>query len=151
MGLFGKSFEEQVKEAIATVATKVPGARNLRADIDGKVVTLHGNAVTHEAKVQVMREFQALVQADNAVNSIALDTPAPPVSVQSAAALAPAPAVVAAPAGRIHDVVSGDTLSGIAKKYYGHANLYMKIFEANKDQLKDPNVIKVGQKLRIPE
>jgi nucleoid-associated protein YgaU len=41
-------------------------------------------------------------------------------------------------------------LSKIAKKYYGDPNLYMKIFEANKNILKDPDRIKVGQKLRIP-
>jgi nucleoid-associated protein YgaU len=49
-----------------------------------------------------------------------------------------------------HDVVSGDTLSKIAKKYYGDPGLYMKIFEANTNILKNPDVIKVGQKLRIP-
>jgi len=49
-----------------------------------------------------------------------------------------------------HEVKPGDTLSKIAKQYYGDASLYMQIFEANKDQLKDPNLIKVGQKLRIP-
>ena len=51
----------------------------------------------------------------------------------------------------IYAVVPGDTLSKIAKHYYGDANKYMKIFEANKDQLKDPNVIQAGQKLRIPD
>ena len=51
----------------------------------------------------------------------------------------------------IYAVVPGDTLSKIAKHYYGDANKYMKIFEANKDQLKDPNMIQVGQKLRIPD
>jgi nucleoid-associated protein YgaU len=49
-----------------------------------------------------------------------------------------------------HEVKSGETLSKIAKQYYGDASLYMTIFEANKDILKDPNLIKVGQKLRIP-
>lgn len=49
-----------------------------------------------------------------------------------------------------HEVQAGDTLSKIAKRYYGDASLYMQIFEANTDQLKDPNLIKVGQKLRIP-
>jgi LysM repeat protein len=52
---------------------------------------------------------------------------------------------------KIHEVVAGETLSKIAKAYYGDANKYMKIFEANKDQLKDPNKINVGQKLKIPE
>jgi hypothetical protein len=50
-----------------------------------------------------------------------------------------------------YTVVGGDTLSKIAKQFYGDANKYMKIFDANKDQLKDPNMIKVGQTLRIPE
>ena len=52
---------------------------------------------------------------------------------------------------QVYEVVSGDTLSKIAKHFYGDANKYMKIFEANKDQLADPDKIKVGQKLRIPQ
>ena len=57
------------------------------------------------------------------------------------------------PAGtetRYHDVVRGDTLSAIAKKYYGDASKYPVIFEANKPMLTDPNKIYPGQKLRIP-
>ena len=50
----------------------------------------------------------------------------------------------------MHTVVSGDTLSKLAKHYLGDAAAYMKIFEANKDVLKDPNMIKVGQELKIP-
>lgn len=49
-----------------------------------------------------------------------------------------------------HVVEAGDTLSKIARKYYGDASLYQQIFEANRDQLKDPDLIQVGQKLRIP-
>jgi nucleoid-associated protein YgaU len=49
-----------------------------------------------------------------------------------------------------HVVEQGDTLSKIAAHYYGDATLYPKIFEANRDVLKDPNLIRVGQKLRIP-
>ena len=47
-------------------------------------------------------------------------------------------------------VQSGDSLSKIAQKYYGDPALYTKIFEANRDLLKDPNRISPGQKLRIP-
>jgi len=50
-----------------------------------------------------------------------------------------------------HTVKSGDTLSAIAKKLLGNANRYMDIFNANKDQLSDPDKIKVGQKLVIPK
>lgn len=53
-------------------------------------------------------------------------------------------------ASQYHDVVSGDTLSAISKKFYGDANKYMAIFEANKPMLSDPNKIYPGQKLRIP-
>jgi uncharacterized protein (UPF0276 family) len=52
---------------------------------------------------------------------------------------------------RIHTVASGETLSKIAKQYYGDAGKYMKIFEANQDQLKDPDRIQVGQKLKVPD
>jgi len=50
-----------------------------------------------------------------------------------------------------YTVQAGDTLSAIAKRFYGHANEYMAIFNANKDQLKDPDQIKPGQVLKIPQ
>ncbi|MDO4592717.1 MAG: peptidoglycan-binding protein LysM [Comamonadaceae bacterium] len=54
------------------------------------------------------------------------------------------------PEAQYHDVVRGDTLSAIAKKYYGDANKYPVIFEANKPMLTHPDKIYPGQKLRIP-
>jgi nucleoid-associated protein YgaU len=53
-------------------------------------------------------------------------------------------------AAKTYTVKSGDTLSAIAKAQLGDAGAYMKIFEANKDQLSDPDKIKPGQVLRIP-
>jgi nucleoid-associated protein YgaU len=50
-----------------------------------------------------------------------------------------------------HTVKAGDTLSKIAKEYFGDANAYMKIFNANQDQLSDPDKIKPGQVLKIPQ
>jgi hypothetical protein len=47
-------------------------------------------------------------------------------------------------------VKSGESLSKISKSVYNDGNKYMKIFEANKDVLKDPNTVKPGQKLTIP-
>ena len=55
-----------------------------------------------------------------------------------------------APKDTTYTVQSGDTLSKIAKQHLGDANAYMKIFEANKDQLSDPDKIKPGQVLKIP-
>ena len=53
-------------------------------------------------------------------------------------------------ASKIYEVVSGDSLSKIAKREYGDAKLWPRIFEANKDLLKDPDKIFPGQKLKIP-
>lgn len=51
---------------------------------------------------------------------------------------------------KTYTVKSGDTLSGIAKEYLEDAKEYMRIFEANRDQLSDPDKIKPGQVLKIP-
>ena len=61
-----------------------------------------------------------------------------------------AAAAPAAAASTTYTVKSGDTLSAIAKQHLGDANAYMKIFEANRDQLSDPDKIKPGQVLKIP-
>jgi LysM repeat protein len=50
----------------------------------------------------------------------------------------------------IYEVRPGDTLSKIAKIFLGDPNRYQAVFELNTDQLKDPNMIRVGQKLKIP-
>lgn len=50
----------------------------------------------------------------------------------------------------IYTVKSGDTLSKIAKQLFGNANRYMEIFNLNKDILKNPDLIQVGQKLKLP-
>ena len=55
-----------------------------------------------------------------------------------------------AAAAKTYTVKAGDTLSAIAKEELGSASAYMKIFEANRDQLSDPDKIKPGQVLKIP-
>ncbi|MBL7831010.1 MAG: peptidoglycan-binding protein LysM, partial [Saprospiraceae bacterium] len=51
---------------------------------------------------------------------------------------------------QFHEVQSGDTLSKIAKHYYGDAMKYPVIFEANQPMLTNPDLIYPGQVLRIP-
>ncbi|WP_411727446.1 YidB family protein [Methyloglobulus sp.] len=67
-------------------------------------------------------------------------------SASAAPTASPAPEAQA----RTYTVVSGDTLSKIAKHYYGDANQWPKIFDANRDKLSNPDRINVGQVLRIP-
>ncbi len=49
-----------------------------------------------------------------------------------------------------YEVVAGDSLSKIAKRHYGDANKWHRIYEANRDQIKNPDLIHPGQKLTIP-
>jgi nucleoid-associated protein YgaU len=66
------------------------------------------------------------------------------VDIKATGAAAPAQATT-------YTVKAGDTLSKIAKEQLGNANAYMEIFNANKDQLSDPDKIKPGQVLKIPQ
>ncbi len=62
----------------------------------------------------------------------------------------PAQAAATAGTGKTYTVKAGDTLSKIAKEHLGDANAYMKIYNANTDQLSDPDKIKPGQVLKLP-
>ena len=164
MGLFGKSLEEKTAEAVKNLRGTIKGLKSLDAVVEGKVVTLTGEAEDIEAKGKAMAEFNKMVATENTLNKIRLLAPPPtaapaPVPPPAAGAVVsggvPAPAAaapVAAPAAeRVHVVEKGDTLGAIAKKYYSKASAYPKIFEANRDVLDDPDLIRPGQKLRIPD
>ena len=76
------------------------------------------------------------------------------VGGSSSTADAPAPAAGQAPApaqARVYVVQKGDSLSKIAKQFYGNAGEWRRIYEANRDRIKDPDVIQPGWKLEIPE
>ena len=53
-------------------------------------------------------------------------------------------------ADQSYTVVKGDSLSKIAKRFYGDAQQWRKIYEANQDQIKNPDLIHPGQTFRIP-
>jgi len=147
--IFGDSLEETVTEALEKVRQLHPEIRDLSASISGKVVTLTGTARDMAAKTKAMRAFSQLVGDANVINTIALErheTPEAPMAVEGTPEEIPAPAEES-----IYEVQLGDTLGHIAHRFYGKAGAYMKIFEANRDILDNPDLIKVGQKLRIPE
>ncbi len=121
---------------------KTSGISNLDVKFDDGTVTLCGDCSS-----PAVRE-QAILLAGNVAGVkkvVADDLTAP----------APKPVEAEKPAepeekSEIYEIVRGDTLGGIAKKYYGKASAYMKIFEANRDIIDDPNKIYPGQKIRIP-
>ena len=89
------------------------------------------------------------VDADSLTVKLA---PAPTMAEGMAPEVAAEPAAVEEEeAGEYYTIESGDTLSGIAKRYYGNAMDYMKIFEANREVIKDPDKIYPGQKIFIPK
>ncbi|HEY0746930.1 MAG TPA: peptidoglycan-binding protein LysM [Steroidobacteraceae bacterium] len=121
-------------EAIAKyIASQNLSAQNLSVKYDGasKTVTVSGVAPDQATK-------EKIVLCCGNVSSVA--------KVDDQLTVAQG----AAPSATFYEVKSGDSLSKIAKSLYGDANAYMKIFEANKPMLSDPNKIYPGQKLRIP-
>ena len=118
--------------AIQTAKGKFQGAAEER---DGKLY-FKGTIATEEQKNELWNAIKTIpTWRDDIVADIQVT--GPPAG--------------AAPAAKTYTVQAGDTLSKIAKDHLGSANAYMKIFEANKDQLTNPDVIKPGQVLRIPE
>jgi nucleoid-associated protein YgaU len=104
---------------------------------------IRGEAPSQEAKNQVWNQIKAV---DPSYKDLTADIT---VSAQQAAG-----AGAAAPSGqgqqRTYTVEPGDTLSKIAKRFYGQAGDYMRIYEANRDKLSDPDKIRPGQQLVIP-
>ncbi|MBB6560581.1 nucleoid-associated protein YgaU [Acidovorax soli] len=120
-------------KAIETyIGTQNLGATNLQVAFDGSQgkVTVKGDAPTQAAKEKITLCCGNVASVTSVENLMNVTNPEPEA--------------------QYHDVVRGDTLSAIAKKFYGDANKYPKIFEANKPMLTHPDKIYPGQKLRIP-
>jgi len=113
---------------------------------DGKF-RMKGTVATEAEKNEIWAAIKTIPtwQEDVAADIRVTGGPAP--AAAPAAAAKPAPA---SPQSKTYTVKAGDTLSRIAKEHLGSANDYMQIFNANKDQLTDPDLIKPGQVLRLP-
>ena len=126
----------------------VQTAKNLRFDgaaeeRDGKL-HFKGTVNSQEEANQI---WNALKTVSDWQKDVVADIKVKPGAPQ-AAPQAPPPGAGGA---STYTVQPGDTLSGIAKKLLGNANEYMDIFNANRDQLSDPDKIKPGQVLKIPQ
>ena len=109
---------------------------------------IQGAAPSEEIKNEVWNQIKAAdAQYSDLTCDLKVDSSLPQPQAAAAAAGASGGSTGE---GRTYTVKSGDTLSKIAKEFYGNANDYNKIFEANKDQLSSPDRINVGQELKIP-
>lgn len=145
MGLFdfAKDVGRKIFDTDAEAADKIrdlvdlrlAGIDNLDVKYDDGVATLRGDCPdesTRNRAVLIAGDVQGVerVVADD------LNFPEPPPEEKQKF--------------EIYEISSGDTLSAIAKKYYGNASKYTRIHEANKDLIPDPNKIYPGQKIQIP-
>ena len=128
------SLRDTYAYAISTAKGKFDGSAQEK---DGKLHWV-GSVKTEEEKNEI---WTAIKTIPDWRNDIVADIQVTGVKEMSAAVGASA---------KTYTVKAGDTLSAIAKSQLGNANAYMKIFEANKDQLSDPDKIKPGQVLKLP-
>ncbi|MBP9136246.1 MAG: peptidoglycan-binding protein LysM [Chitinophagales bacterium] len=151
MGLFSflknagaKVFKSKKPEVAATEEEKTLQAQELfdfvkqmgfdvtglRVRVEGENVTLGGEVPTQEEKEKIILAIGNVEGVGAVDDNLVVKVPAPEAT--------------------FYTVKSGDTLSKISKEVYANANLYNKIFEANRPMLKDADHIYPGQVLRIP-
>jgi nucleoid-associated protein YgaU len=141
MGLFdfvkeiGRKLFNREEEAAEKIKKHIeetnPGIDGLQVEFKNGVVSISGQATSAEAMEKAVL-MAGNVQGVSEVNIDKLQ--APPVQAKV----------------EYYIIKKGDTLSAIANQFYGKANDYPKIFEANREVIKDANLIFPGQKIRIP-
>ncbi len=122
-----RTAAEKLNHAISTLGFKGEG---LNVAYTNGIATVTGRAATQEEKEKILLTVgntQGVAKVDDQLQVEKNE-----------------------PQAAFYTVKSGDTLSKISKQFYGNANRYTVIFEANKPMLKDPNKIYPGQTLRIP-
>jgi|SRR5712671_3830339 nucleoid-associated protein YgaU len=120
------------------------GVQLQNVNMEGDKLLIRASAPSADLKNRVWDQIKLV---DPSASDLIADIQAPPAAAAAAAASAGGASSAAA---RTYTVQAGDSLSKISKQFYGDANKYMKIFEANKDKLTDPNKVNVGTELLIP-
>ena len=134
--LFGKDAKPEeaaakIKKEIEQAGLGITGLQ-VGMNTDTGLCSLSGTCPSPEAMEKAVL-IAGNVQGVSDVDAKGLQVPAPP-----------------APTVEYYVIQKGDTLSKIAKHYYGDANKYPRLFEANREVIKDPDLIFPGQKIRIP-
>jgi nucleoid-associated protein YgaU len=142
MGLFdfakniGKSLFGQEAEASEKIKQEIeqdnPGISGLDVKYEDGVVSLSGSAASAEAMEKAVL-MAGNVKGVEEVKVEGLEAPPQTAEVE------------------YYTIEKGDTLSAIAKQFYGDANAYPRIVEANREVIKDADKIFPGQKIRIPK
>ncbi|MEN8200013.1 MAG: peptidoglycan-binding protein LysM [Thermodesulfobacteriota bacterium] len=133
-GIGNKLFNNEA-EAAEKITSHIeednPGVKDLKVEVDNGVASISGEAESQEA----LEKAVLLAGNVEGISEVRYDDAVAPEVTEKV---------------EYYDIVSGDNLSKIAQKYYGKGSAYMRIFEANREVIKDPDKIYVGQKIRIP-
>lgn len=137
---------EQMKQKYASVLTTIQQQqiRLSHVHIQDNKLFIEGLAPSEQAKNKVWDQIKLVNPnwAQELTADISVDPNAKPAQALGAS--------VSGGQQRTYTVKPGDSLSKISKELYGNATEYMKIFDANRDVLSDPNKISPGQTLKIP-
>jgi len=141
---------DQLKQKYQSVLNLIQqsGVRLAHLHVQDNKLFMQGEAPSDEIKNRIWDKIKSV---DPTYSDLTCDLKVNPSLVSQSPSTHPSGASGAAANGtQTYTVKAGDSLSKISKHFYGDANQYMRIFEANQDQLKDLNLIQPGQQLRIP-
>lgn len=134
---------EQLKAKYQSVLNfiQMQGIQLQNVNMEGDKLLIRASAPSADLKNRVWDQIKLV---DPSYSDLLVDIQAPQAAAAAAAAAG------SGSTARTYTVQPGDNLSKISKQFYGDANKYLKIFEANKDKLADPDKIKAGMELLIP-
>ncbi len=139
--------ELKQKYQAALNAIQQEGVRLTHLHVQDNKLFIQGAAPSEDIKNDVWNKIK---QADASYSDLTCDLTVDTSLPQPAKAASAAASVGGAGSPRTYTVKPGDTLSKISQQFYGRANEYNRIFEANRDKLSDPDRIQPGQQLTIP-
>ncbi len=136
-----EELKNKYSAALETIQQQ--GVRLTHLHVQDNKLFIQGAAPSEAVKNNVWNQIKA---ADSSFSDLTCDLTVDP----SLPAPAPAAAASSGSTSKTYTVQPGDTLSKIAKDFYGNANEYNRIFEANRDKLQSADKVQVGQELVIP-
>ena len=139
-----EELKNKYQGALSTIQQK--GVRLTHLHVQDNKLFMEGAAPSEEIKNEVWNQIKAADPSYSDVTcELTVDASLAPAQSQAAAASAGN-----STGSRTYKVQPGDTLSKIAKQFYGNANDYNRIFEANRDKLESADKIRAGQELVVP-
>ena len=131
LGREAEDIKEDIVEALGG------SVENLHVEFNDGTVTLRGSVDSHATREKAVLLAGNVKSVENVNDQLTVN--------------APEAAVEAAPAPVFYTVQSGDSLWKIASSQYGDGTKWQALFEANREVIKDPDLIYPGQQIRVPE